>query len=141
MSQDARSVNRRFVEEYQTKRDRSVGEELLAPDFVDHSPTPGLPPGRDGVFMLFDALHAAFPDFRAEIHTQVLENDTVATRKTFHGTHNGDFLGIRPTGKEVAFDVIDIVKVRDGKIVEHWNVVDQMTLMQQLGVAPTAATG
>ncbi len=141
MSQDARSVNRRFVEEYQTKGDRSVGEELLAPDFVDHSPSQGLPPTRDGVFILFDALRSAFPDFRAKIHTQVLEGDTVATHKTFHGTHKGDFLGIPATGKQVAFDVFDIVKVRDGKIVEHWNVVDQMTLMQQLGVVPAPAAG
>ena len=60
------------------------------------------------------------------------------TRKTFHGTHEGELLGIAPTGREVAFDVIDIVRVRDGLMVEHWNVVDAMGLMTQLGAIPGA---
>ena len=58
------------------------------------------------------------------------------TRKAFHGTHTGPLMGIPPTGKRVTIDVIDIVRVANGQIVEHWNIVDQMGLMQQLGVIP-----
>jgi steroid delta-isomerase-like uncharacterized protein len=139
MSKAAKSVVQRFVEEYQTGHDVSVAEELLADDFVDHSPFGPLSPDREGVLALFGMLFGAFPDLRAEIHQQWAEGEDVVTRKTFHGTHRGDFMGIPPTGTEVAFDVIDIVRVRDGKMVEHWNVVDSMALMTQLGAIPAPA--
>lgn len=129
-------VVRRFVEGYQSGHDVAVAEDLLADDFVDRSPFAGLPPDRNGVLMLFATLFDAFPDLRAEIHDQVEEGDKVVTRKTFLGTHTGDFMGIPATGRDVAWDVIDIVRVRDDKMVEHWNVVDALTLMQQLGAAP-----
>jgi len=89
--------------------------------------------------MLFGMLHGAFPDLRVEIHDQVAEGDKVVTRKTFHGTHRGDFMGIPPSGAGVAFDVIDIVRVRNGKMTEHWNVVDALALMTQLGAIPAPA--
>ena len=67
----------------------------------------------------------------------IAEGDKVVTRKTLHGTHEGDFMGIPSTGKRVAFDVIDIVRYGNGQLVEHWNVVDQLGLMRQLGVVST----
>ena len=76
---------------------------------------------------------AAFPDLHGEIVEQMADGDGVATRKTFHGTHQGPLMGIPPTGKSVAISVIDLVRVRDGRIVEHWNVVDVPGLMAQLG--------
>ena len=139
MSSANAAVVRRFVEEYQSGHDVTVAEELLADDFVDHSPFGPLSPDRNGVLALFGMLFAAFPDLRAEIHEQFSDGDTVITRKTFHGTHQGELMGIPPTGTEVAFDVIDIVRVRDGKMVEHWNVVDAMALMTQLGAIPATA--
>jgi predicted ester cyclase len=68
----------------------------------------------------------------------VAEDDRVVTRKTFHGTHQGDLFGIPPTDRAVAFDVIDILCVRDGKITDHWNVVDQLGLMRQIGALPAS---
>ena len=129
-------VVRRFVEGYQSKHDASVAEELLAEDFVDRSPFAGLPPSREGVLTLFGMLFTAFPDLHATIHDQIEEYDKVVTRKSFHGTHEGEFMGLPATGRSVSWDVIDIVRVRGGKMVEHWNVVDALGLMQQLGVAP-----
>jgi predicted ester cyclase len=76
------------------------------------------------------------PDLHAVIHDQAADGDKVWTRKTFHGTHGADFMGAPASGRAVTFDVIDVVRVRDGKMVEHWNVVDALTLMQQLGAAP-----
>ena len=127
---------RRFIEEFQSGNNESVAEELLAPDFLDHSPFPGVAPDRDGVKRLFAALHVAFPDLRATIHDQLAEGDRVATRKTFRGTHRGEFLGISPTGRMVTFDVVDIVRIDKGRIAEHWNVVDLMGLLQQIGMTP-----
>jgi steroid delta-isomerase-like uncharacterized protein len=132
----SKDVQRRFIEEFQTKGDVSVAEELLADDFVDHTPFGPFAPTRDGVIDLFATLRAAFPDLRAEVHDMLVEGDEVVTRKTFHGTHEGEFLGIPPTGNAVSMDVIDIVRQRDGRLVEHWNVVDAFGLMQQLGAIP-----
>ena len=61
----------------------------------------------------------------------------MVTRKTFHGTHQGDLMGIPPSGRPIAFDVIDILRLKDGKITDHWNVVDQLGLMRQIGASPT----
>ena len=135
-TEDNKGLVRRFVEEAQTRGNLAAIDEYLAPDFVDHSAPPGLPSDREGVRMLFGALRAAFPDLRAEIHDQVAEDDRVVTRKTLRDTHRGDFLGITPTGRPAALAVIDILRVRDGRITEHWNVVDLAGLFAQLGAAP-----
>ena len=132
---DNQALMRRFVDEYQTKGDEAVADELLADDFVDRSPFGPFSPDKAGVLQLFTFLRGAFPDLAAEIHDQVVDGDKVWTRKTFSGTHEGEFLGIPPTGKRVAWDVIDIVRMRDGRFVEHWNVVDAAGLMAQLGAA------
>jgi len=134
VSEANKTLMKRFVTEYQTGDDQAVLVELMAPDIVDHSALPGFPPGRDGVKALFDAFHAAFEGFRAEIHDQVAEDDRVVTRKTFHGRHQGEFMGAPATGRQISLDVIDIVRIADGRIVEHWNLVDQLGLLRQLGV-------
>lgn len=136
-SKDA--VVRRFVEQYQSgDHDVAVAMDCLADDFVDHTPFGPFAPDRDGVLALFDYLFSAFDDFHAVIRVQVSEGDLVTTHKTFHGRHVGEFMGIPPTGTEIAFDVIDILRVSDGKMREHWNVVDAFGLMQQLGAVPAA---
>ena len=129
-------VVRRFVSEYQTAADERAFNELLHPDVVDHSRPPGIAPGAEGVRQQFDGFRAAFSDFRATILDQVAEGDKVVTRKLFRGTHQAPFQGIEPTGREVEIHVIDIVRVRDDQIVEHWNCVDRLGLLAQLGAAP-----
>jgi predicted ester cyclase len=64
------------------------------------------------------------------------EGDKVATRKTFHGTHQGEFMGILPTGQQVSMGLIDIVRIADGRVVEHWSMGDNLGMMQQLGIVP-----
>jgi steroid delta-isomerase-like uncharacterized protein len=139
MSDADQAAVRRFVEEYQSTGDESVARELLADDFVDRSPFGPFAPDREGVIALFGMLRGAFPDLHAVIHDQLSDGDKVVTRKTFHGTHRGELMGIPPTGNPVAFDVIDIVRVRDGRLVEHWNVIDALGLMQQVGAVPAPA--
>jgi len=127
------AIVQRLVKEAQEGGDLAVIDELLADDFVDHTPLPGLPPTRDGVRMVFAGFRAAFPDLTVTIDEQIADSEKVATRKTFRGTHQGPFLGIPPTGRPIAFEVIDILTVRDERIREHRVVIDQLSLMKQLG--------
>ena len=129
---DALTTISRFVHEYQSTGNEAVADELLATDFVDHTPFPGFGSTREDVKRLFSTLRAAFPDLRAEIVEQLVDGDRVATRKTFHGTHRGTFFGIPATGKSAAIRVHDIVRIREGKITEHWNVVDVSGVFAQL---------
>src|SRR5919197_5080869 len=115
----------RFVEEAQTRHNLAAIDEYLSPEFVDHSVPPGLPPDREGVRMQFTMFITALPDLQAIIHDQVADDEKVVTRKTLRGTHQGDLMGIPPTGKTVDIEVIDILRVKDGKITDHWNNVDR----------------
>src|SRR5690348_14501670 len=100
MSEANIAVMKRFIADYQMGHDDATLRELVADDFVDHSAMPGLPPGRDGVKVLFDLFHAAFADFRVEVYDQVAAGDRVVTRKAFFGRHAGDFLGVAATGRD-----------------------------------------
>jgi predicted ester cyclase len=136
---DPKTVVTRFIDEYQTGADARALAELLNPDVIDHSRPPGVAPGAAGVGQQFDGFRAALSGFRAEILDMVVEGDKVVTRKVFRGRHDGDFQGIPATGRDVEIHVIDIVRVHDGQIVEHWNCVDRLGLLAQLGVVPGAA--
>lgn len=133
MSDVNKQIVQRLIREAQEGGNLAVVDELLAEDFVDHSPLPGLPPTREGVSMLFAGMRQAFPDLRVTIEEQIADEEKVATRKTFEGTHRAPFLGIEATGNPIRFEVIDILTVRGGKIREHRVVADLFTLMQQLG--------
>jgi steroid delta-isomerase-like uncharacterized protein len=133
---DNKATVRRFIDEYQTGGDERAFDDIIHPDVQDRSRPYGIAPGAEGVRQQFAGFRRAFPDFRATILDMIAEGDRVVTRKVFHGTHHGDLWGIPPTGREVEIQVIDIVRLEDGRIVEHWNVVDRLGLMQQLGVLP-----
>jgi steroid delta-isomerase-like uncharacterized protein len=122
----------------QSKGNFEVFEELFADDFVDHTPQPGRTPDKAGARELYHGLRQAFPDFHAEIHWQAADADLVTTYKTYHGTHRGRFFGIAPTGREIQFETVDAMRVRDGKIVEHWGVANLLSLLQQLGAISLA---
>ncbi len=87
--------------------------------------------------MYLSAFAKAYPDSHFTIDDMIAEGDRVATKKTFTGTHTGDFGGIRATGKRVTLQYVDIMRVRDGKIIEHWLCMDQLSWLQQLGLAPS----
>ena len=70
------------------------------------------------------------------IHWQAAEGNLVTTHKTYHGTHEGEFFGIAPTGKAIRFETVDAMRVVDGRITEHWGVANLFSLMEQLGATP-----
>jgi len=133
VSEAAKAVVRRNTEEVQGGGNFELFEELFADDFLDHTPQPGGTPDKDGARRLYHVLRAAFPDFHAVIGWQTADGDLVTTFKTYHGTHEGPFLGVEPTGRTIQFETVDAMRVRDGKIVEHWGVANLFSLMQQLG--------
>jgi steroid delta-isomerase-like uncharacterized protein len=123
---------REFVEDVQGRGNIDRVDEFIAEDFVNHTPPPGVPANRDGARAIFQAIRSAFPDHDAEVVHVLGDGDLVATYKTFTGTHEGDFFGLPPTGRRATIRVMDVVRYRDGKIAEHWNIVDTAGLIAQL---------
>lgn len=132
----AKAITRRNTEEVQGGGDWELFDELFADDFYDHTPQPGGSRDKAGVLVLYKRLREAFPDFTPEIHWQRADGDVVTTFKTYHGTHQGDFLGIPGTGKKVSFETVDAMRVVDGRITEHWGVANLYSVMQQIGAIP-----
>jgi steroid delta-isomerase-like uncharacterized protein len=133
-----KAVVRRFIEEVQNRKDAAAYYELNHPDFVNLSAPPGFPSDRDGGKMVLWSFFAAFPDGRITIDDMIAEGDRVVTKKTFTGTHTGAFGEVPASGNHVTIQYVDILRLRDGKIIEHWLCMDQLTFMQQMGAIPTA---
>ncbi|AEU35950.1 ester cyclase [Granulicella mallensis] len=129
----AKAVILRNTEEVQGKGDFDLFEELFAEDFIDHTPQPGTTPDKAGVRKLYTYIRVAFPDFRAEIHWQIAAGNRVTTYKTYYGTHEGPFLGVAPTHRKIHFETVDVMRVEDGKITDHWGVANLLSVMQQIG--------
>lgn len=131
-----KAVYRRFVEEVINGGDVDLVPELFAEDYVDHSRPPGAPEGLEGVRMIPAMFRGAFSDLHFTIEQMVSEGDVVATRVTGHGTNDGPFMGMEPTGREATWSSLGFFRVADGKIVEHWGVPDLLGLLTQLGAIP-----
>lgn len=136
MSAENKSLVRRWYEEVFNRRNPAAIDEFIAPNCIEHNPFPGQAPGIEGVKQVIGMYLAAFPDVQVVAQDMVAEEDKVAVRYTARATHRGEFMGIAPTGKEVTVTGIEIVRIAGGKMVEHWEQVDQLGLMQQLGVIP-----
>jgi steroid delta-isomerase-like uncharacterized protein len=136
ISEAAKAVIRRNTDEVQGGGNWALFDELFADDFLDHTPQPNCTPDKAGALGLYRKLREAFPDFRAVIHWQRAEGDVVTTYKTYHGTHQGDFLGLAPTGKAIHFETVDAMRVQNGQITEHWGVANLYSVLQQLNALP-----
>lgn len=133
------SANKQVV---QTLVDRSfnggavqVLGEIVAEDFHDNSPMPGIPQGRKGFQMFVQALHNAFNDFHLTVRKMIAEDDMVVIIVILQGTNTGTLLGLPPTSKEATWTATHSYRLEKGKIVEHWGNIDMMSLMKQLGHA------
>lgn len=110
-------------------------DEFLASDFVEHNPFPGIPPTREGWKQAFMGFVEGAPGYHV-VEDLIAEDDKVVGRITAYGTHEGELFGIPRTGRDFRVSGIAIWRIRDRRIVEHWDETDQLGLMQQLGVAP-----
>ena len=126
---------RKAVEEVWNKGNFDNMKEMISDDFVIHFSRPGEElRGPENVKQFYSSLREAFPDLHFKILNQVAEEDKVVTHWTASGTHQGEFKGIPATGNKVTFTAMDIDRIVDGKAVECWSNVDELSLMQQLGV-------
>ena len=123
----------RFIDEVWNKGNLEVADEIFHPEASSPS-APTLPLGAEGVKFIVNMMRGAFSDYWMEITHIVAEDDRVAARFRQGGTHDGDLMGIAPTGKKVEWTEIGILRIADGKVVESWYDVDMLGLMGQLGV-------
>ena len=126
---------RKAVEEVWNKGNFDNMKEMVSDDFVIHFPREKLC-GVEDIKQFYTALRKAFPDIHFTIIDQVAEEGKVVTHWSATGTHKGEFKGIPATGKKVTFTAMDIDKISDGKFTECWTNMDELGLMQQLGVIP-----
>lgn len=122
----------RFNKEFLEQGNMEVLKEIVADDFINHTAIDAVPKNVEGLKQFVTMLHTGFSDFHIDIHEQVGEGDVVASRKTIHATHTGEIMGHVPTGKKVAFSVMDFVRLRDGKYIEHWGQNNVLQVIQQL---------
>ena len=131
------SIYRRMIEEGFNQGNLAVVDELVAPGASEHQRGGG--DGIEGTKNTIKYLRSAFPDFKITIDEVVVSGDKVWARQKGGGTNLGGFAGHPPTGIKAFIDVIDVVRIEDGKIVEHWGVPDQLGMMMQLGhITPPA---
>jgi steroid delta-isomerase-like uncharacterized protein len=130
---------RRAVEQIWNAGNYDTIEDFVAHDFVAFASTPADEiHGPENAKQYFIQLHNAFPDIHFTIVDQVAEGDKVATHWTASGTHKGEFKGIAPTGKRFTVTAIDIDRVVNGKVLECWSNMDELSLLRQLGAIPTS---
>jgi len=110
---------------------------LMADDFVEHEEMPGLAPTKEGVLDMFRMYRAAFPDMQMNAEEVLVSGDRTVTRGKATGTHQGELMGMPPSGKRIEVKFIDIMQFNDAGVVrEHWGLMDMLSMMQQLGAIP-----
>ena len=132
----SKEVVSRFYNDVFLNHDMSRLDEYMRDDYIQHNDD--CPQGKAGFVEFFTTIFAAVPDFSYTLKKMVAEDDIVVAHSTTTGTHTGgEWLGQEATGSKLCFDVVDIFRVRDGKIAEHWDVADTFTFFSQLGIAST----
>ena len=124
---------RSFIEQVQEGGRTELIDELVRPDFRNHTAEPGQRDDREGVRQTMAAMHEAFSDLRVEILHCLADGEFVATHKMFRARHTGPWFGIPASGNAVEFRVMDLVRYQDGQWAEHWAVADAVSLLRQTG--------
>lgn len=127
--EENKAIVRRFIEAY-NKRNLDLFDDLLAPDYFDHTSKVGV----EGLKQLMNMAFKAFPDFHETIEDIIAEGDKVWARITFTGTHTGEFMGIAPTGKKITTEMVDIFRIFNGKLVEYRDVNNNLDYLKKLGI-------
>jgi predicted ester cyclase len=112
-------------------------DELLVPGYVDHTPYAGAAPTREGVKDSAKALRTAFPDIKYTIEDSIAYGDQIVHRLTATGTMTGEFMGVPPTGKRATWTEIHIGRGVNGRLTEHWGLVNELSMLTQLGIVQT----
>ncbi len=140
MAQDNATIVRSFVDEVITNGNIEAAAKYVWEDVVEQVPLPGQGPGLDGLKDILRAMRTGFPDIVFSIQEQIAEDDKVASRFEWTGTHKGEFLGIPATGRPVRVWGIVIDRLHDGRIKDTRIIMDTLGMMAQLGVFPPPGT-
>lgn len=133
-AEENKAIVRRYLEEAWMKGNLSVLDELMAPNYARYLPGQDTPLDREGQKRRIAGFRAALPDMDFLIEDLFAEGDRVVFRVKIRGTHTGTFMGVAPTGKQLVATAIDIARLENGKIVDHWGEMDMVGLMRQLGL-------
>ncbi len=137
MSEQNKAALQHWTNEGFNKQNLDEFDVYFSPDLVNHALPPGLPAGLEGTKTIASIFLAAYPDLQITIDDMVAEGDKVVARWSARGTHRGDLMGIPPTGREVTITGIVIDRFDNCRSVERWENIDQLGMMQQLGVVPS----
>jgi steroid delta-isomerase-like uncharacterized protein len=140
MSEENKALARRFVDEVYNKGNVDFIDEVVVPNWVEHDPSSpeGMNSGVEGAKRFVEMYRNAFPDLRVTAEDLIAEGDKVVMRWTARGTHQGELMGIPPSGNRVEVTGINIDRMEGGKVVESWSNYDTLGLMQQIGAVPSA---
>ena len=127
---------REFMEEVFNKGNLAVADKYVAAEYIEHTPSPGQEPTLDGFKQFVTGMRNAFPDTKVTVNHVFTQGDLVAVHITQTGTHKGSMMGEKPTGKPFNLSGIDLVRMKDGKIVEHWGYYEEIKMLQHLGLMP-----
>jgi steroid delta-isomerase-like uncharacterized protein len=130
------SFIRRIVEHAFNQGRFAVVNELVAPNGVTHTPSWGMPHTREGLKQLIAMFRSAFPDLHCAVEDEINAGDRVAAHWTIRGTHTGLFLGNLPTSRPIVVQGMIFARIENGQITESWTLLDQMSMLQQLGIVP-----
>ncbi|MEZ0373623.1 MAG: ester cyclase [Candidatus Sericytochromatia bacterium] len=132
---DPKGMVMHFYDEIMTQNKLDMADKYIAMNAIDHDPM--MDPKMstlDNFKSMMKMMHAGFPDLKITVQDVIIEGDKVAVRYRMTGTNKGDFMGMKATGKTVDLEGVDIMRIADGKFVEHWGYMDSMIMMQQLGM-------
>ncbi len=134
---DLREMAQRFNDEVFSQGKLDTIDELVAEDFIEREQVPsGVEANREGLKQFVTMFRTAFPDLKAKVIATAVDGDELWIHSEFSGTNKGEFMGMPATGKKMTVAGFDRVKTRDGKVVEHWGMFDNMSMMTQLGAIP-----
>jgi steroid delta-isomerase-like uncharacterized protein len=138
MSEQNKALVRRVVEEAWNRGNLEVVDEIFAPDYTEHNLRPGQEPGIEAYKGRVSMMRAAFPDLVCDVQDLIAEADRIALRYTLRGRHDGELAGIPASGQRMSSDGMVFARFQEGRIVERWQVHDDLALLQQIGALPAA---
>ncbi|MCH7974713.1 MAG: ester cyclase [Bacteroidetes bacterium] len=138
--QNLSSVKRIYAE-FINQGNEAVFDELGDENIIENEELPpGMEPNREGVKQFFSMFRSAFPDLHIQVDEMIAADNKIVTRVTITGTHQGTFMNMPPTGNKISYKAIDIFRLINGKVVEHWGIGDNAKMMEQLAVVPEGSS-
>ena len=131
-----KSIIRRILDEAFNQGNLAIVDELVAPDSISHHMSWGMPANRMGLKQLIAMLRTAFPDLRCTVEDEINQDDKAAAHWKMRGTHRGQFLGNPPTSKPIVVQGLIYARIENSQVIESWILIDQMGVLQQLGLVP-----